>query len=218
MTEKPIKYVIENHRLGQWDFRLKRVQNLDDLIDRITDELFNRDERLPYWGELWPSAIGLSHFLIRNPDLIEGKSTLELGVGLGLTSMVLQKLNPSELLLTDYEREALDLVKENFGLNRLPEPAVQLTDWRSPDFAERFERIVASDILYEERFFDPLIRLFKNSLASGGKIIIAEPNRAVAKKFFQSLHDHGFRFKNTIIPVVQTGKTIQVNNFVIYYP
>lgn len=215
MQKLNVEFELKEFQFQQHTFRLKKVKNLDALVDQVTDELFAEDERLPYWAELWPSAIGLSHFLLRNPDLIKGKRVLELGVGLGLTSLVIRSLQPGRLLLTDYETDALQLVKENFLLNEFPEPEIQLLDWRQPHLQETFDRIVASDILYEERFFRPLILLFKRYLRFDGKIIIAEPNRAIAKKFFEMLMNFGFSYDFNIVPVVQSGKTIQVHNYVI---
>ena len=211
----PIEYIIKDYALGARTFRLKKVKNLDQLLEHISDELFAQDERLPYWAELWPSAIGLSHFLLTHSSLITGQHVLELGVGLGLTSLVLQTLHPSILLLTDYEESALRLTSENFRLNGFAAPRVQLLDWRRPALSQPFERIVASDILYEQRFFLPLIQLFKKFLTPDGRIIIAEPNRSIAKNFFKMLMDFGFSYDFTIIPVVQDGKTIQVHNYLI---
>ena len=215
MQKLNVEFEIKEFQFLQTKFRLKKVKNLDVLVDQVSDELFAEDERLPYWAELWPSAIGLSHFLLRHPGLIKGKRALELGVGLGLTSLVIHSLQPERLLLTDYEADALQLVKENFLLNGFSEPEVQLLDWRRPHLQETFDCIVASDILYEERFFRPLILLFKQFLRFDGRIIIAEPNRAIAKKFFEMLMNFGFSYDFNIVPVVQDGKTIQVHNYVI---
>jgi len=72
---------------------------------------------MPYWAELWPSAIGLARYIKRNPQLLQGKTVLELGCGLGLTSMAIAACEPGQLLVTDYEQDALDLTRKNFELN-----------------------------------------------------------------------------------------------------
>lgn len=214
-SRQGIRYKTETHRFGPYKLKIKRVQNLDDLIDQISDEEFNQDERLPYWAELWPSAIALSHFLTAYPKLIEGKSVLELGAGLGLTSLIAHQLTPSRLLLTDYEKDALDMIKENFRLNGLPQPDIRLLDWRSPRLTGTFDRIMASDILYEERFFQPLIHLFENFLNAEGKVIIAEPNRAIAQIFFAMLKERGFGWYTSTLTVPEDPKPIQVTVYVI---
>jgi len=62
--------------------RLLMPANADDLIDEAD---FDRDERLPYWADLWPSARILAEELavLR----LSGQRVLELGCGLGLVAM-----------------------------------------------------------------------------------------------------------------------------------
>ncbi len=47
----------------------------------ITEEAFEREEFLPYWAELWSSAVALAHDV--SLRALRGKHTLELGCGLG---------------------------------------------------------------------------------------------------------------------------------------
>ncbi len=68
---------------------------------------FAEDERLPYWAELWPSAIGLAHYLDRDVSL-RGKHVLELGCGLGLLGVIAAR-DGARVLCTDYEPDALAL-------------------------------------------------------------------------------------------------------------
>ncbi|HHJ52119.1 MAG TPA: methyltransferase domain-containing protein [Caldithrix abyssi] len=208
--EEQIRAVTDTFRYKSHSFRIRRVANVDELIDRISDEEFNRDERLPYWAELWPSAIGLSRFLLDQPELVRGKQVLELGCGLGLTSLVLQTLAPAELLITDYEPAALHWALENFRLNELTEPQTRLLDWRAPELTATFDRIVASDVLYEERFFLPLIKLVQRFLRPDGLLIIAEPGRPIARKFFDRLADAGFIREQRIEQVLQDERPIRV--------
>src|SRR4051794_26660027 len=58
---------------------IHRPKNADDLI---FEEEFLRDERLPYWAELWPSAIVLAERLSRERG--DSRRLLELGCGVGL--------------------------------------------------------------------------------------------------------------------------------------
>ncbi len=191
-------------------FRLKRIANLDALVDQVSDEQFNEDERLPYWAELWPSAIGLSRFLVKNVNLIEQKTILELGSGLGLTSLTIATLNSKSFLATDYEQDALNMIKENFLLNGLALPEFKLLDWRNPDLKTSYDVIIASDILYEDRFFNPLLQLFNRFLTKGGNIIIAEPNRPIARHFFVKLLKSGFRDKTSDEMVKQDNHAIKI--------
>ena len=205
-----IETVQERFRFDTCTFRLKRVKNLDALVDQVDDAAFAVDERLPYWAELWPSAIALSRFVLSHAEWFASQSVLELGCGLGLTSLALAHCKPARLLITDYEQDALDLSVENFALNGVPPPETALLDWREPDLTDTFNVIVASDILYEERFFRPVIRLLDQLLSPNGMFVLAEPGRPVAQSFFEMFKQAGYEWLSTMETVHQDGKNIQV--------
>lgn len=211
MTHPELNTVTETFRFPGLTLRIERVTNLDDLVDQVTDEAFSHDERLPYWAELWPASIGLCRYLRRHEETVRGKRVLELGCGLGLTSICLYYAEPSALLVTDYEMPALEMMVRNFRLNGLPPPAHRLMDWRSPGESRHFERIVASDVLYEKRFFTVLLDLFDRVLEPGGYALIAEPNRPIAKDFFELAVNRGYFFECDRETVHQYGHDIVVN-------
>jgi len=214
---KESELIQETIKIAGRSFILERIKNLDKLVDNISDELFNEDERLPYWAELWPSAQALTEYILQSADTFKKKEVLELGCGIGLTTLALALANPKSLLATDYEQAALESTEKNFVLNEITKhPTLKLLDWREPDLDKKYERIVASDVAYEERFFQPLIDLFKNSLAEKGKIILAEPNRKIAATFFGKLAFTGFDFNSTDKFVIQGGKTIKVTIYEIF--
>ncbi|MBN2425469.1 MAG: methyltransferase domain-containing protein [Calditrichaceae bacterium] len=210
-----IELVRDEFRYLNRSFIFDRVKNLDDLVNLVSDDEFNVDERLPYWAELWPSAIGLCRFLIKNAALFKGKNVLELGCGLGLTSMVIASLNPAEFVLTDYEQDALFMARHNFVLNNIDCPVTRILDWRHPELEGQFNCIVASDIVYERRFFPPLLQLFRNYLRPDGFIILAEPNRAIAGSFFQILKEHGYYYQVENEYVIQDQSRICVSVYKI---
>src|SRR5436305_5584909 len=64
-------------------YEVFRPRSADDLI---SDEEFERDERLPYWADVWASSIVLAERLAA--EIGGGRSLLELGCGLGLVAAV----------------------------------------------------------------------------------------------------------------------------------
>jgi len=210
-----INLTTEKFCFGNKNLDLLRISNLDDLVDQISDDVFNVDERLPYWAELWPSAIGFSRFILNNSNIIQNSSVIELGCGLGLTSMAIMLQKPNQFLCTDYEHDALDLARRNFEINHIDLPNFQFLDWREPKLDHSFERIVASDVLYEKRFFQPILELFNRYLTSNGKIILAEPNRNIAIPFFTRLKEFGYHYTVFFEEVKQDKQTILVSIYLI---
>lgn len=212
-----IDFYIDDINISGTVFRVERVRNLDDLVDKVSDELFAEDERLPYWAELWPSALALSEYIVHKAPHFSDKKILELGCGLGLTSLALEYCKPALLLATDYEEAALEQTRKNFLLNKFKIPELSLLDWREPKIMGTYDLIVASDIAYEQRFFEPLTQLFKKYLKKDGLIILAEPNRVVARSFFGKLILNGFKYSFDERFVEQLGKKIRVNIYSIGY-
>ena len=217
MSKNVIELFEDKINLAGHTFILERVKNLDDLVDQVSDELFAEDERLPYWAELWPSAQALAEYLLLNKDKVQNKDILELGCGLGLTSIALSLSNPRSLVVTDYENDALLSTYKNFELNNLKPPEMQILDWRTPDPGKKYDIIVASDVVYERRFFEPLINLFKTYLRKDGQIILAEPNRNIARSFFGKLLLSGFYYSVFDKYVTQLKKNVKISIYSIKF-
>ncbi len=157
---------------------IHRPKNPDDLI--FEDE-FTRDERLPYWAELWPSAIVLAERLARERG--DGRRLLELGCGVGLGSIIALECG-FDVLATDYYTEALEFTRLNALANGQRPPATRLVDWRDfPNDLGRFDVVIASDVLYE-RANSPLVAAaFANTLKPSGLGVLTDPQRKVAALF-----------------------------------
>ena len=94
-----MKTTTENISIEKFNFSILQYEEplsfLDLLLAKGEHHPDVIDERIPYWLELWPSAIGLARHLCSLGPMLSGQTTLELGCGIGLPSMVVKKLNQS---------------------------------------------------------------------------------------------------------------------------
>jgi predicted nicotinamide N-methyase len=180
-------------------YRLAHPYAPDELID---EEEFDRDERLPYWAEIWPSAIALARRL--SAEDLAGRRLIELGVGVGLPTLVALE-GGARVLATDYYEAALDFTRHNARENGLPEPETALLDWKTPRLEEvgAFDLAFAADVLYEEGSARALARLLPPLLAADGEALIADPGRRYEPLFRELVMGAGFRFETeeTVVDV-----------------
>ncbi len=200
---------------GGATWRIARLADLDTLWDRLADtddpddvyddehyyetrrrSLFEEDERLPYWTELWPSSYLLAEWLVSQASHIEGRRCLDMGCGLGFTALVGCRLG-ARVTAMDYELEALEFARRNEARNRVHlggnTPAWLCMDWRHPAFRKgRFEIVWAGDVVYEQRFIAPVADFLERVLAPGGTAWVAEPDRAVYTPFITAMQQRGF--------------------------
>ena len=152
--------------------------DMEALIDLAA---FEADERIPYWANVWESAVVLAEDLAAIEG--DGLSLLELGCGLGLPSIVAAG-SGFRVTATDYEASALEGVRFNAIRNGLPTIATRQLDWRSPpNDLGRFDRVVAADVLYESHHPAALAAVIARTLAADGLALVADPCRQKAAGF-----------------------------------
>ena len=111
---------IEHCRLS-----LLHPESADDLINEAD---FERDERLPYWADIWPSARILASYVARLEG--KGRSLLELGCGAGLVATA-AAMAGFDVCATDYYEGALRFTAVNVAEHAGKIPETRLVDWRA---------------------------------------------------------------------------------------
>jgi Rrf2 family protein len=192
--------------VGPRTYRITHPVSADDLID---EEDFDRDERLPYWAELWPSAVALARYLSERD--LGSKRVIELGCGVGLPT-ILALARGADVLATDHYEAALDFTVYNARTNLDQEPEVSLLDWRQPDTAGfgTFDLVLAADVLYERKNAAALADLVPKLLAPGGEAIFADPRRDEAPVFLEAMERYEFEDATEEITVEQPARRVKV--------
>jgi predicted nicotinamide N-methyase len=150
----------------------------------LSEEQFAHEEFLPYWAELWSSGVALADEVARRA--LRGASVLELGCGLGLPSIA-AALAGGRVLATDWSPEAVRATADNARRNGV-ELETAIVSWRAPEeIVERapWRFVLASDVLYEQRNVDLLLELLPRLVDETGEVLIADPGRRPADRFFE---------------------------------
>ena len=143
----------------------------------IDDEAYARDERLPYWADLWPSALVLAEEIAgRWPA---GQRVLELGCGVGLPAIVAAGCG-ADVIASDWYPEALVFTEHNAARAGV-EIRTIAADWSDPPrelgAAGPFDLIVGADVLYEDRNGEALARLLPRLAHPRTELVFTDPRR-----------------------------------------
>lgn len=147
--------------------------------------------RLPYGVALWPAAIALAHELASRADALRGARLLELGAGVGLPGIVAATLG-ARVVQTDRQEVALHVCRRNAERNRARGAAQRRADWAAWEDAGPYDWIVGADILYAESMHPHLRRIFETALAPGGRVLVADPFRAIGIRLPEALAADGW--------------------------
>lgn len=177
---------VEDATVDEHTFSILRPANSDDLI---REEDFVKDERLPYWADVWPSSIVLAGKLMELEG--HGKTALELGCGVGLSTLAATSAG-FDVLSTDYYEDALDVTRANVFRNLGTIARTRLVDWRHlPQDLGTFDLVFASDVLYENEYAQLLPVLLLRLLSPTGVALIADPGRVAIPVFVEACASHG---------------------------
>ncbi len=164
---------------------------LEELIAADPASISVRDERLPYWTEIWPSAFAVAGRVVAAGRAWVGKRVLDLGCGLGLAGVAAGRCG-AKVCLCDYDPQAVRFAAMNWVANVGGSPPALVMDWREPAFLASFDLILAADIVYEKRFYEPVIRAFGWLLKPGGEVWLGEPDRPFSADFFEAMDASGY--------------------------
>jgi predicted nicotinamide N-methyase len=187
---------------GGVTIRFTRVAEPDRVLDEIVAEEDRREkisgirlqdpQHLPYWAELWESALGIAA-AITEMKFTESTRVLDLGCGMGLAGAAAAAMG-AEVMLADLETPALLFAKLNcLLLSR--QVRVRQLNWQVDRLDEQFDLILGADILYERKQWEFLNEFWKAHLAAEGTVLLGEPGRQSGDLFMPWIAERGWKLR-----------------------
>jgi predicted nicotinamide N-methyase len=189
-------------QIGSLNLSFTRIADPDRVLDQAAAEADRRERltgrrdndehlHLPYWAELWDSAMGVARFLEREwrRESLDDLRVLDLGCGMGLSGATAAALG-ARVLFADIELPALLFAR----LNSLPwrrRARTRRLNWRTDCLDETFDLILGADILYERTQWQHLEPFWKSHLAHGGMVLLGEPGRQTGELFIDWMNARG---------------------------
>lgn len=193
--------VEEEVPLGDRVIRLEKPRNFDDLVSEAD---FARDDRLPYWADLWQASRVLARLLITMParaavdpasaaprDPTYRPRALELGCGLGLGTIA-ATLAGYAVTATDYYEDAMLFAARNTLRATGGEPLTRMVDWRDfPSDLGTFDFVFAADVLYEKIYAPLIAEAIHRTMAPGGFALVSDQGRIALPDFLAEAEQRG---------------------------
>jgi predicted nicotinamide N-methyase len=131
---------------------------------------------IPYWAAVWPGAKSLAAYILKNHDLVRGKTILDFGSGSGVGSIAAIKAGAKRVIANDIDSIAQYVANLNFLANNVTveTSSNNLLTSENEDF---YDIILVSDMFYERSTAKPLQNFLEKCLAKGSQILIADGTR-----------------------------------------
>ena len=146
---------------------------------------------------IWEAGIVLARYFYHSPEILQGKSVIDLGTGVGVLGITAAKYSKCKsITFSDYKKEILDNAISNVKKNKIYKDGTTIGmvfDWS--DYAklkQKYDVIIASDVIYAGTPFKDLALLMDKALNKGGEAYIMIPNeRMYTPKFLEAVDEVG---------------------------
>jgi predicted nicotinamide N-methyase len=129
----------------------------------------------PFWAAAWPGGQALARYLLDRPDIVAGRSVLDLGSGGGLVAVAAALAGARSVLASEIDpfgRTAIALNAEGNGVP--PVPVVgDVLDGGPPDA----DVVLAGDVCYDRAMTERVLPFLDAARARGADVLIGDPGR-----------------------------------------
>lgn len=177
----------ETYSIGNEQFRIRSLLDKQQYFDPLGEagKAGVSPANWSLFGVIWPSGQMLA--TVMSAYAIDGKRILEVGCGLALASIVLQRRG-ADITTSDYHPMVPAFLTANTQLNGLKNIETISGNWAiAEEGPELFDLIIGSDLLYERDHFEMLSAFIHRHARADAEVIIIDPGRGHVGRFSRKM-------------------------------
>lgn len=136
---------------------------------------------VPFWAVAWPAAVLLARYVQKNPELVAGKTVLDLGCGSGLASVACARAGATSVIANDIDTVALEVTALNARANSVT-VTLDDNDLLAAKTDVAADVVLVADMFYTKTQAEKLLMLLGRLRTAGSTIIIGDGNRNFAPR------------------------------------
>jgi predicted nicotinamide N-methyase len=129
----------------------------------------------PYWAFAWPGGQALARYLLDHPDLVRGKTVLDIGSGSGVGAIAAMMAGAKSALAADIDLLAETAARLNASVNGVQVETTHDDLLSSPIV---WDLILVGDLVYEPDLKQRVGTFLQAASAKGAKVIYADRTTA----------------------------------------
>ncbi|SDE98401.1 Predicted nicotinamide N-methyase [Blastococcus aurantiacus] len=145
------------------------------LWEAMEGEQGRTEQEPPFWAAAWPGGQALARYVLDTPDLVAGRSVLDLGAGSGLVAVAAVLAGATRVVASEIDPFGLAAIPENAALNGVSgiEPVGDLLGERPP----AVDVVLAGDVCYDRTMTERVLPFLDAARAAGAEVLIGDPGR-----------------------------------------
>jgi predicted nicotinamide N-methyase len=161
----------------------------------------------PFWAFAWAGGQALARHVLDHPDLVAGRSVLDLATGSGLVALAARRAGADPVTANDIDPLSLAAAEANAAANGLRIDTVEadLLDTTPPQGV-----ILAGDVFYSREMAGRVLPFLHRAAGAGALVLVGDPGRAY-------LPSSGLiRRAGYDIPVIESLESVPVRHTTVW--
>jgi predicted nicotinamide N-methyase len=161
------------------EVRLHLAHEALPIWQKTEDELGEIGLPPPFWAFAWAGGQALARHVLDHPEIVRGKSVIDVASGSGLVGIAAMKAGATRVLCADIDLFAVSAISLNATLNQV-EVAVTADDVLDALVEEQV--ILVGDLFYEKGVASRCYAWLLSTKQRGADVLIGDPGRTYLPK------------------------------------
>ena len=157
------------------ELQLRVADDVVALWEAMEDDGGGAGTDPPFWAAAWPGGQALARHVLDRPEVVRGRSVLDLGSGSGLVAVAAALAGATEVLASEVDPYGQSAIAVNAALNGVGVVRVvgDLLGGEPPDV----DVVLAGDVCYDRQMTERVLPFLFAAWARGAAVFIGDPGR-----------------------------------------
>jgi predicted nicotinamide N-methyase len=172
------QFVLDNTRLAPVplapEVRLRLADEAIELWER-TESDQGAQLPPPFWAFAWAGGQALARYVLDHPDLLAGRTVLDLAAGSGLVAIAAMKAGAHSVTAVEIDELAVAAIGINAEANGVDVTALLADVLEQEPTADV---VLAGDVFYSRDMTDRMLGYLRRAARTGATVLVGDPGRA----------------------------------------
>jgi predicted nicotinamide N-methyase len=128
----------------------------------------------PFWAAAWPGGQALARYVLDVPEVVAGRTVLDLGSGSGLVAVAAARAGASAVLASEIDPVGRTAIAVNVQVNGVSGISVIGDVLADPPVVDV---VLAGDVCYDRAMTERVLPVLEAARARGAEVLLGDPGR-----------------------------------------
>ncbi|HLL68317.1 MAG TPA: 50S ribosomal protein L11 methyltransferase [Micromonosporaceae bacterium] len=152
----------------------------------LTGGAYRSDSRPPFWAFAWAGGRALARYVLDHPELVAGRSVLDLAAGSGIVGIAAARAGAASVLAVDVDPTAVAAIGLNAAANGVRVTAMVADPLAAG--APLADVLLAGDVFYSAAMAQRMSALLRRVARNGVHVLVGDADRGyLPQRLFRAL-------------------------------